>query len=467
MVQQSSQAMQSLRAKPVNRRNARLTSLAHMKVADVALLGSVVLLPFQQAATLNVGFPLKLSEIFAALGIALLVLEGRGRVRRNPTQGLMAALGLLVLLSLLRTELTSSDGEAPGYSLGLAFDGFVYAGYAVLALVLAYSLSTYLEVGRLVRAYLLGIRLATAYAVVQVGLWFAGSNLLATINGATQTGTLYGFSFPRNGPFLEGNYFGFFAAGGLFIAMYAKDKLGIVLSAVLVIYSQSSGATLGAVVGLLVLVALRPQVKTTSVISFIAVVAVIAATSIPAIGLYAQRQLIKIGLSQNTLNESLGYSIRSRSANADTGFAMGFGNPLLGVGPGRYGVNYFEYLDTTGLPAGFGRRAVRPIANNVYAHIASELGLIALAIFGAMLLILLVRAYRKSGPVFGLMAYISVAMVAAPAWTGLPIWIVLAVAMAVVGGGDARSESVTEPAQVGPMTRSLRPSRERRIVKRY
>ncbi|WP_166649599.1 MULTISPECIES: O-antigen ligase family protein [unclassified Rathayibacter] len=417
-----------------------------MKIADSALLGSVVLLPFQQAATLSVGFPLKLSEIFAVLGIGLLALEGRSRQRRNPAAPLMVVIGVIVLLSLLRAEVSSSNDSAEGYPLGLAVDAVVYSAYAVLALVLAYSLSTLVDVKRVVRAYLIGVRLAAIYAAVQAVLWFAGSTLLSTLNGATQTGTLYGLALPRNGPFLEGNYFGFFAAAGVFIAMYAKDRTGLVLSIALVLYSQSSGATLGVVVGLLVLVALRPQIKTTSIISFFAVVVVVAATAIPAVGLYAQRQLIKVGLSQNTLNESLGYSIRSRSANADTGFAMGIGNPMLGVGPGRYGANYFDYLDRTGLPAGFGQRAIRPIANNVYAHIASELGLIALALFGLMLALLLVRAFRRSGPIFGLVTFVVVAMVAAPAWTGLPIWIVLAIVMAVVS--DERSAAAVSPSGV-------------------
>ncbi|MCJ1694923.1 O-antigen ligase family protein [Rathayibacter caricis] len=427
-----------------------------MKIADVALLGSVVLIPFQQALTISVGFPLKLSEILAVLGVGLIALEARARKRRNPAAPLLVLLGAFVLFSLVRAELTVESEAPPGYPLGLAVDGVVYSGYAALALALAYLLSIHMDIVRLARAYMLGLRLAAGYSAVQLGLWFAGSDILRVVNGATQTGTLYGTSLPRNGPFLEGNYFGFFAAAGLFIAMYAKDRVGLVLSGVLVLYSQSSGATLGVVAGLLVLVAFRPQVKTTSVVSFIVVVGIIAAATIPAVALYAQRQLIKVGLSQNTLNESLGYSIRSRSANAETGFAMGLANPFLGVGPGRYGSRYFEYLDRTGLPAGFGQRAIRPIANNVYAHIAAELGLVALFVFGLMLLVLLLRSYRRSAPIFGLVVFVAVAMIAAPAWTGLPIWIVLAVIMAA--SSSERSHVPTGPIRVVTKERGFRRS---------
>ena len=105
----------------------------------------------------------------------------------------------------------------------------------------------------------------------------------------------------------------------------------------------------GVFVGIVAGVILRPTWRKLIVAGLIAAVAVLTAFVVPAVNRLVRGQLTKLGLIENEFGPSYTYSLRHRSVQADTGFAMAEDKPILGVGQGRYAYYFDEYLDRTGL----------------------------------------------------------------------------------------------------------------------
>ncbi|QGU27560.1 O-antigen ligase family protein [Microbacterium oryzae] len=399
---------------------------------------AIAVLPFQQALTLDLGFPLKATEVLAFVGIILFVVERRtdffkrtGPLFSTWAARLVVALALVVIVSSCWALVAKAPApRAEAYPRGIVFDLGLYTCYAGFALALFIALINSMDWSLLARAVGVAVRLAAVYSVIQIVTWALDSGWLEAVNGNIQIGTLYGTGLPRNGPFLEGNYLGFFAACALLLLARSRDVVGVVVAVTLIAYSASTGAIVAIAVGVLLMIILRPSRR--SVLATLGVVAAAATLFmvVPPLNRFATAQLTKLGLVENRLGDSYGYSLRSRTANADTGFSIALDNPLLGVGQGRYALHYWDHLDRTGLARRFGEGTARPIANNVYAQLAAETGLIALAIFASLLVLLLITGRREARSVVGLVGAIGVGLVAYPAWTSLVVWVMLAAAAA-------------------------------------
>jgi len=395
------------------------------------LLLAVVLLPFQQALTLEIGFPLKASELLGGVGVVWVAVRDRGGLLRARGSILILALAGLVVVSSLWTVFAGERaGGGDAYPHGLIFDLVQYTGYALFALALYLAVASTLTADQLSTAIAWAVRLAALYVVVQLVVWaFGASGLLeALLNGTTQLGSQYGVPIPRNGPLREGNYLGFFAVTVAMIAYRARDRWTLGIGLFLVLYSQSTVALLGIAAAGLAMVVLRPSRLKLIVGGAVLAIGAAAAVALPPVTRFITGQLTKLGLIPNTLGPAYEYSLRSRSANADAGFAMALDHPLLGVGQGRYALHYADYLDPTGLPEGFADRYVRPIANNVYAQLAAETGWLALLLLIALLGWLAWWARKESDGALGLVAAVAVGLIAFPAWTNLMVWVVLAAA---------------------------------------
>lgn len=422
------------------------------------LFSALIFIPFQQALTLDIGFPLKISELLAAIGILLALIGAPTRLFLGRGAWIVAALlGITTVSSLWNGIATDFSFTSDAYPRGLSFDLIQYTIYAFFALVFALSVSSMLKPATVLNAFGWAVRLVVIYCAIQFIAWLVFSNSLEFIGGNVQLGSQYGIKLPRNGPLREGNYLGFFAVVCAFFLVRARDAVGVVGAVALVFYSQSTGALVGLCVGIIVGIILRPTWrKAVSLGSCLAIASGVVAL-VPALRHVAIGQLTKLGLIPNNLGDSYVYSLRSRSVNAETGFRMIGENPVLGVGQGRYAYHYDSYLDRTGLPENFGTTYVRPIANNVYAQIAAETGVIALMLFAALLLALLFWLRRTSSALVGAAAAICVGVIAFPAWTNLMLWAVIAACMACARHFDDEDENSDAP----PSTRRARAGYER------
>lgn len=407
---------------------------ASRPVAETLLWLAIVCLPLQQALTLSVGFPLKLTEVFAIAGLVAAVVQQRRGYFVLPSTWMIAGIAAVTLLSTVWTALAPDPANPPprAYPRGLMLDLFLYTGYAALAMAFCIAVAVLVPATRLVSAVKIAVRLAAAYTALQLVLWVFSSNFLTHLNGNLQLGALYGIQLPRNGPFLEGNYLGFFAAAAIFVVVRGKDWWGLGLALALFFYSQSTGAFVAIAVALVAVVLLRPRLRTILFACAVGVIGIVIALVVPPANRFVVAQLTKLGLIENNIGVAFGWSLRGRTANAETAFSMAADNPFFGVGQGRYAAHYWQYLDLSGLPSNFASWVVRPIANNVYAQIAAETGLVALALFIALLGYLMFRARAESGTALGFIVAVAVCIIAFPTWTGLPLWTMLAIAIAFV-----------------------------------
>lgn len=396
--------------------------------AEWVLYLAIALIPFQQALTIDIGFPLKMSELLAIAGVISYVIERRFRILQSRLEWPIIVMAAIVVASSVYAAATTNGGARPeGYPQGLLFDLAQYTGYALLAMSFALALGAVLTPESFSSAIGWAVRLAFIYAAVQIIVWAVGGSFVELVNGNFQLGSQYGVRIPRNGSFREGNYLGFFAATSLFFLVRARDLVGGALAVLLVFYSQSTGAMVGIIAAIVVSVLLRPSRRKLIVLSSAIVVSAIIAVVVPAVNRLVTGQLTKLGLIENNLGPSYGYSLRSRSVNAETGFQMAFSNPILGVGQGRYSLYFDEYIDRTGLPDNLDATNVRHIANNAYAQIAAETGLIALAAFAVLLCALLYSVRKFSASLVAVVVALGVGLVAFPAWTNVTAW-------AVIGG---------------------------------
>ncbi|MDM4763918.1 O-antigen ligase family protein [Galbitalea sp. SE-J8] len=409
-------------------------------LAERLLYFAVILVPFQQALTLTVGFPLKMSEITAILGLILLLVERRAPAIKFVGVSLVGVLAILVLASTVwQLFLTPPAESAPGYSGGLNGDLVQYCAYGMLVLLVCWFVGTRLGPDWIGRGLGLAVRLAAIYCIIQLGLFLAGASSIVTlVNGENQIGTAYGLQLTRNGPFLEGNYLGFFSGVGLFTSIKRRDKWGIIASVFCLFYSESTTGLVGVVAALLLIVVTRPTGIITTAVAFAGLVAATAFTVIPSVNTYVLRQLGKLGfVDADGSASNVLYSRRSRTLNIETGFDMGFHHPFLGVGPGRYGFWYSTYADLSGLPSNINSGITRPIANSAYAQIISELGVIAFVAFAALLLMQLWRLRNSFRADLALAAFVAIGLNATPAWTVLPIWLTIAY-LSTVPAADMR-----------------------------
>jgi O-antigen ligase len=400
-----------------------------MPLAERLMYLAVVFVPFQQALTVQVGFPLKISEVAGLLAVAMMMLEGRKAAFKFHGGGKLALMAVILALSTAANLTRDLPVPNPqGYTRGLTADIIQYMAYAGIVLIVGWFAATRLGPDRIGAGISTAVRLAAIYCAVQAVLFLGGASLiLAAVNGKVQSGSAYGLRLPRNGPFLEGNYLGFFAGIAFFIMIRRKDKLGAVLALACLLYSQSTTGILGLLAGLLLIVLLRPTGKIVSLLALLGLVGAVAMTFIPAANAYVAQQLGKLGLVDTEgLSRNIGYSLRSRSVNTDTGFSMMLDNPFLGVGPGRYGAWYSTYTNYVGLPTNFNEGVERAIANNSYVQIFAELGAIAGIAFTLLLAGILWRLRKGQRSDLALAAFLIVGLNATPAWTVLPVWFAIA-----------------------------------------
>lgn len=441
----------ALRDRRRTRRSTSIDLLRDARWTDRLLWLTVVTIPFQQAFTVRAGFPLKLVEIFGVLAVLSFVVEYRreilrwrgaiwGAVHARIVLFIAAVVAVSTIVALFRSH---PELRQEAYPQGVAIDLLLYFGYAGLALALYVIVSTVSCWGLMIRALRWSVRLAAVYCAVQLLFWSLDVDWLAYVNGHIQVGRLYGISLPRNGPFLEGNYFGFFVVVSTFIVARSRDFVGVALGALMLGYSQSTTAFVALLAGIVFMMILRPTWRSMVILAASALFATLVFFVVPTANRFVMAQLTKLGLVENTLGDAYGYSLRTRTVNTETAISIAKDFPLLGVGQGRYGLYYWDYLDRSGLPSNFGERATRPIANNVYAQIASETGLIALVLF-LVLLVIVVMTARKDGQfAVGAAVSASVCLVAFPAWTNLMPWIFLALIIRMVGSARALSTDRT------------------------
>lgn len=403
------------------------------------MLLSVVFMPFQYALTLPVGFPLKISEILGALGIATYLLGRRtNRRKRDVASVAVFLLALSTILSALVNYTPANGGlRSVGYERGFETDLLLYSGYALLALSY-WSVLRRVDRRLMVRTVVVSIWLCGAAVLLQWASALSGNTELIRVLGFRTLGVDDTVETLRSGPFLEGQHLGFYAGAAILVALYNKSYLAAVVAALSILYSQSTTAYAGIAIGIALIVILKFS-KVVVPLAAVALLGVLALLFSDSLRTTLGRQLAKIGFTEFAPDYQYATtSLNLRGVKSQISFDMSSDNPIFGVGPGRYGAFFDQYVSGRQLPWIYSTDQTRPIAENAYAHIAAELGYFALMAFGLLIVFLLWRNRRQASLLVMLAVFTALGVSTQSSWTFLPIWTFFG----LLAADEARVESV-------------------------
>lgn len=404
-----------------------------LELPQKMLVAAIALMPLQSALTYDAGFPLKPSEILVILAGALLLLNGRmfsGPRRLVSTEKLVVPFFVVVIASALATFARQPPtGPLHGFTRSPTTDAALYTFYGALVVVMWWMFRQ-LPRDLMVKAVIFSIWLAAVMCAIQIVLTASdASSLLAKLGyhsvppGHPLPGI--GIQLPRNGSFVEGQHLGFFCGVAFFIALLEKRRWAAVACLAMLVVSQSTTGFLAVALGYAVAVLIRPTASSVVRFGGAAVVAACAVFAVPALRTAAQIQLGKLGLVHTGI-DYLTKSISLRTVKTNIGLDIMWDHPLLGVGPGRYGVAFYDYVKPGQVTPSYFQPDFRALAENVYAQIGAEFGVVALLAFGLFVVGYIFRVAKHGAIAVAAAVALVLGLSTQSDWTFLPAWTFLA-----------------------------------------
>lgn len=409
---------------------------------DFLFKGFLFFLPFTQAMTVDVLFPLKLSEVFLFLLIVSLILKSiyEGKFSLNFLRKYVILWGFLFFVSIsflinIFWQYHYALKDVPS-RISPVFDSLLRFFYVIINLFAFFISIWFLERKPfLLKYWVYGSLLACFYS------WYLFLSSALQIPYLKLPGmeqfpqTLYGIV--RCGTFKEGNFYGLYLILSAAVCFQIKRyKIGWFLL-FSVITTFSTAAILSS--GVFVLYYFRRNLLKKSFLKW-----TIISLPLFAIGIFF---LVKSTFYSEYVEQKLftpldrvtaqNFSKVDRYITGRIAFHEGTSNPFLGVGPANYGLHYDYYNDYEKViknpPKGFSdfieRKGRRAIPNNVYLEVFSEYGIFAFLLFLLFLgkTVIVSSKGQKSAIASGVLALI-VSFNAFPSFIMLFIWSYLAIA---------------------------------------
>ncbi|HVS92104.1 MAG TPA: O-antigen ligase family protein [Mucilaginibacter sp.] len=412
--------------------NRVLTDLAKVKFKDFLVIIFLLFLPFSQALTINVVFPLKISEIFL-----FLILFYEISVR-NILKWRMGGPVMLILIFLVVVFISVVFNFFYRYSYELPTEysritpqidsllKFIYVIISVVTLVITRNALS--ENPRLIKWFFVGAVISSCYAWY---LFFSGMLhlpvlLLPGMDNPPQIMNTGMGDIIRCGTFKEGNYMGFFLLIAAFTALYYKRKILAIFFFLTIVTTFSTTSIFCAIVFYIFYLFKRfkkYKVKVMGAISIIAVIILLLNQFSESFNTIFYNKVF--GDKDSVENANDLYSKADRLNTSYVGLQIFAHNPVLGVGLANYGLHYNHYNELPQLDV---VDQAKRIPNNIYVEILSECGGIVFLIFLIFLHQLFRIAKNKSNAVLasGLTAC-CVYFLAFPTFTMLFIWFFLGV----------------------------------------
>jgi len=397
-------------------------------------------LPFNQALTFNIGFPLKISELI--LGVLIFIFIAKAvafKKLETPTK-----IRLVILLFLAWSTLSFVINyfwhypyplKTIPFRISAVGDSFLRLCYVVLN-ILCFFISVFFlrKNPNILKYWVYGAIIASIYS------WYlflsSGFNLpYVKLFGMEESPQALS-GFIRCGTFKEGNFLGLYLLLSSIISFYLqKKKLGIFL--LLTIATTFSTITiLSTIVFLIFLIRKNFLKRKTFKILVIIFPFMFLATLYIANTPYFQTYVFaKINTPSNILTK-WSFSKVDRTITARIGYFQGVNNLFFGVGPFNYGLHYDEYNDFKTFILNnndwsfsfFSKENKRSIANNVYIEVFAEYGLFGFFIFIIFLIkILRLSIKNKNDLITGGIIAILISFNAFPSFIMLFVWVFLAI----------------------------------------
>lgn len=398
-------------------------------VIEKILFFAIAFFPFQMALTIKIGgSPLKISEILLILAFSLTPFSN-WFFRKSRGQNIIFVFAFLFILttSLAYIKLGSSIlGFARGFERSQSADIVFYFIFTIFSL-LSWKVLSGLDRNKFEKALILAGWLTVVAVLFQYVGVSTGNQALIESFGFESEGRVENRDVStRNGPFKEGQHLGFVAGALLLVAVGHKKillSIGLIFS---IYYSQSTTAILGIIAALLIVIMFN--------LNFATIIGLLAGSAGLLVGFVLNHsireffiyQLSKLGLAESSQGDTT-VSMDIRGIKADIGWDIMLDNPLLGVGPGRYSIWFFDYPQTTMLPKYYFHSDHRAIAENIYAQVGAEVGLTGLILFILFILVLLLNSISKGEVLIStVVAFIAIGLTTQSTFTFLPIWALLA-----------------------------------------
>ncbi|WP_086476182.1 O-antigen ligase family protein [Arenibacter amylolyticus] len=401
-------------------------------------------LPFTQALTINVFFPLKISELLLLILIVLFIQlkweTNYFKILRE-TQVLLIFLAIATLSFMVNAFWTYDyPPKAIPSRIGRIPDSFLRLVYIYLN-VIAFIISIFF-IGKnkkqSLNFWLKGALLAAIYG------WYLFISSALNLPYLTLFGmdenpqTLFGIV--RSGTFKEGNYFGLFLLLSSTIAFYLnKTRTGIFL----IISIVTTFSTISIVSAILFLAfyfkSLIFRKRVLKIFLLLLPFILISTFAFSKSEFYQKYVHAKLFTPLSTLTKS-NMSKVDRYLTGDIAFHAGLNNPIWGVGPYNYGLHYDQYNNIYSTVKNhsdwsrqyFKRTNLRAIPNNVYLEVWAEYGIIGFLFFIMFLAMTLWTALKiKNNILTGGLLAMYLSLNAFPSFIMLFLWVYLAIPYAI------------------------------------
>ncbi|HVV06901.1 MAG TPA: O-antigen ligase family protein, partial [Puia sp.] len=412
-------------------------------------------MPFTQALTFKIGFPLKFSELaLFMLGFLYLLFNRRVPMPR-PLIWLLASLFMVITISELYNLFRQFPYPLREFETRFGYNGdsvsrYVYFLLALMAFFISIDIFL-LNRTRYIKAWLYGALFSAAYSCYLAIFSFLQWPviLLPGMVRPPQTIGVLGRGVIRCGTFLEGNMLGLYLILSAAMSFYIKKNW---MGMFLLLATISTFSTLSILsIPLFLLLFLQRLIFQRKYLSYI--IPGFAALGVmfflfTRTSLYKTYVYDKLFADTKKVEHVSAYSKADRLFGIRDAWNMGAANPLLGVGLANYARHYDRYMDAGGFDPVFVqtliRKGARVIPNNIYMEVWAESGAIALCLFLLLLGLLLIYSLHDSTKaLFPAMACLLICFTAYPSFIMIYLWSF----MGLIAAEYIRTKQYHHPAQ--------------------
>jgi O-antigen ligase len=421
-----------------------------LRLLQVAL----VMAPFSAALTIDVGWPIKASEVAIVLALGHSFFRGRQIVLPRSVRRVVVALTALSVLAassflsvLLRDSLPEPDRALRFGLLGTSLSAAAFHSVPPAAFrqaargMVEWRATT-------IRWWLRGTMVAVSYQLYLFLVSMSGVSAPLLPGTSTQTAGLFGFRLLRAGPTIEGNTFAAYLVVSLCIALLVgRRRLLFPIAAAIVGTVSTSG-----IIALFVII---PVVFDSGNSRSVDRIRSVRRVAQPVRIIFGLMTLALVGFALRSPVDAK-FSSGSTSLIERTESLRGAANlisrfPVLGVGPDLFGPYFSEIrrsnpeLGELAFSNGLG------LINNIFLEPFVELGIGGLVVVGIVVSAFVRQARRRGGLQSGVVL-IAVALPLAtfPTSTSATLWLSLAVLFAALDPGDDRYIQIVDDRRDEP-----------------
>lgn len=407
------------------------------KIRDSLYCCFFFFMPFTQALTFKIGFPLKFSELALVILGGMFILFNKQVKLPKSIALFVSLLFFLITCSVVINLFWTYDYPLKEYATRFGYYGDSIARYVYFILALLtflVSVEIFLtNTVRYIKVWIYGALTAAFYT------WYLSiSSALHLpyflLPGMENPPQMISGSIIRCGTFPEGNSMGlFFLMSGAF-ALYIRKHLSATFLFISIIPTFSTLSIVSLFIFLVIylknFIAKKPSLLLALALLLIPVIYFGSQTK--AYKIYIHDKLFTKGM--RITNEG-SYSKVDRLVSLKNAFQMGIDNPVFGVGLSNYSRHYEKYLyqqnlDAQTLPT-FIRAGEKTIPNNIYGEIWAESGVLVFVVFLLLLIqLFFYAAYDKRRILTGMLVCLLFCFNAYPSFIMIYLWACMALPVA-------------------------------------